>query len=159
MGLREDLLSITNRPYQPVFTARLNTPSREKRSKHLGLERARPQTCPKPNTTSLACSTQPTTSRATTAILMTTYKPVASRGASASTRKNTFLKPNDTLDNKDDGFDNVSEVSTNISLLSMESNKTLPELKSYGSFKYFSHFERYMNRRAIVKIPSHLMPK
>ena len=55
----------------------------------------------------------------------------------------------------DDDYDSY----TNISLLTLNSDETLPPKKSYGSFQYFSYFERYMNRRSPVKIPSYLLPK
>ena len=151
MGLREDLVSITNRPYQPVFSARLNTPYEKKRA----LEKSRPQTCPKLAGTSFA-NTQ-LTSRATTAV---THK---SRVKQPSASKTESIKLNETIDRVrneiDDEFDNVSTVSTNISLFSMESSKTLVNSRSYGNFKYLSYFERYMNRRAAVKIPPNFMPK
>lgn len=55
--------------------------------------------------------------------------------------------------------DDDNDSYTNISLLTLNSDETLPPKKSYGNFQYFSYFERYMNRRSPVKIPSYLLPK
>jgi hypothetical protein len=114
------------------------------------LDRARPQTCPKP----MSVSNTQLTSRATTAV--TQKQHYTSQLSLTSTKKIDLIKLNET---SCDDFDKVSVCTTNISLLSIESKKTLPEIKSYGNFKYFSYFERYMNRRMAVKIPTHLMPK
>ena len=56
-------------------------------------------------------------------------------------------------------LDKMSVVSTNLSLLSLESDQTLPFFKTYGQFDYFSYFEKYMNIRSKFKIPKELMPE
>jgi len=50
-------------------------------------------------------------------------------------------------------------ASTNISLLSLDSNKSLPLFKKYGNFKYYTYYEKFMNIRSKVKIPRDLMPE
>lgn len=47
--------------------------------------------------------------------------------------------------------------SINLSLLSLNSDEFIVNREKYGKFKYSSYFERYMNRRAAVKIK--FMPK
>lgn len=49
--------------------------------------------------------------------------------------------------------------SINLSLFSLESVEYVSNREKYGRFNYSSYFERYMNRKAIVKIPQNLMPK
>lgn len=49
--------------------------------------------------------------------------------------------------------------SINLSLFSLESVEYVSNREKYGKFNYSSYFERYMNRKAIVKIPQNLMPK
>ena len=48
---------------------------------------------------------------------------------------------------------------TNISLLTVNSYETVKQKKIYGKFQTFSSFERYMNRRAKVRLQPHLNPK
>jgi len=137
-----------------LFQGKLNTPYEKRRE----LERSRPQTCPKP----LSVSNSQLASRATTALVHKQPQQPQPHHHSQLNLSLTSARKNDLVKLKEasvDDFDKVSVCSTNISLFSMESSKTLPEAKSYGNFKYFSYFERYMNRRAIVKIPTHLMPK
>ena len=99
---------------------------------------------------------------------------VKSRTAVASTsrmqhvtRANTAALIRSAADNGDDNDDTGdddaqhserSTTSTNISLLTVGSDQTLPVAqKPYGRFVYSSFFERYMNSRAKVKIRPHRM--
>lgn len=57
-----------------------------------------------------------------------------------------------TLNKKEYDLDSI-----NLSLLSLNSDEFIVNREKYGKFKYSSYFERYMNRRAAVKIQ--FMPK
>ena len=157
MSLREELISISNKPYQPIFSGKLNTAYEKKRES----DRTRPQTCPKvlngtTNTTTTSVANTQFTSRATTATGFRHNTPQHTHNAHMSSRRNDFLKQA-TQQNAE--YEQDSLDGTNISLFSTESDRTLPVMKSYGNFDYFSYFERYMNRRAVVKIPINYLPK
>lgn len=76
----------------------------------------------------------------------------------ASEENSVFLVDNSqevkslTLNKKENDLDSI-----NLSLLSLNSDEFVVNREKYGKFKYSSYFERYMNRRALVKIQ--FMPK
>lgn len=106
----------------------------------------------------------------------TTAKSRSSNGsafnANKSSKKSTsrkvelIKKPIENDERSDDNNEDDSQ-SCNLSLLSLSTGRcsrladeTRIELrKQYGKFRYTSFFERYMNQRATIKIPSHFIPK
>ena len=80
------------------------------------------------------------------------------------TSKSSIFNSQEVKSNKEETkldieLDTESEASTNLSLFSINSERTLPKMKKYNMFNYRSYFERYLNRKAVVKIPSNLLPK
>jgi hypothetical protein len=80
--------------------------------------------------------------------------------------KKTDTKQQDTINykrKKSIKFNNEEEDEddnmTNITLLSVNSYETIRPKRLYGKFQTFSLFERYMNRRAKIKLQPHMNPK
>ncbi len=158
MSLKERLASVENRSYQPVFTANLNfnkylTEHIEKQKKtRVADKQQRPKTA-----LSKSIDLNQKTSRGTSR-LSTNSRPLTSL---ANNKSVSFKKPNDhkSANDEEDIYEHVSETSTNLSMFSLaQSDHTLPKMKKYNQFNYRSYFERYMNRRAVVKIPTYNMP-
>jgi hypothetical protein len=159
-SLKDKLASVENRPFQPIFTGNLNfnkylNEYMEKQMK-ARVEKQRPKTA-------LSKSLNPSIPSRNTSRLSGGSRPLTAgtsgNKSSSETKNVTFKKLNNKSENEDEVEENASQASTNLSMFSLaQTDHTLPKMKKYNQFNYRSFFERYLNRRAAVKIPSYNMP-
>ncbi|CAF0887739.1 unnamed protein product [Brachionus calyciflorus] len=153
MSLLEDLLLLKPKPYQPLYSGKINPIFK---TAHLPAEKLRNN---RPKTSVTISNVSPDLAPSPLRPFSSSNNLSTFRNSNAKAPVGTSSLAIQRAQNENDDSENES---INISLLNVDSETNFDinnHRKEYGQFSYFSYFERYMNRIAKRKIPSYLLPR